>query len=131
MFPDFTFRVPACLDTYRERLLDLFGARERRGIDAYVRFVRDVGTIGDAVMRHGPAHAKTALTAVRHGLGSFRYLNATMADFFAANGYATGLFGKWHLGDNYPFRPQDRGFQESIWFPSSHINSVPDLWDND
>jgi arylsulfatase len=26
----------------------------------------------------------------------------TMADIFAANGYHTGHFGKWHLGDNYP-----------------------------
>ncbi len=55
----------------------------------------------------------------------------TMADIFATSGYSTGIFGKWHLGDNYPFRPHDRGFQEAIWFPSSHVNSVPDFWDND
>ncbi len=55
----------------------------------------------------------------------------TMADFFKENGYSTGLFGKWHLGDNYPYRPQDRGFEETLWFPSSHINSVPDWWNND
>jgi len=55
----------------------------------------------------------------------------TLADLFAAGGYGTGIFGKWHLGDNYPFRPQDRGFHESLWFPSSHIGSAPDFWDND
>ena len=55
----------------------------------------------------------------------------TMADIFRANGYRTGLFGKWHLGDNYPYRPQDRGFDESLWFPSSHISSLPDYWEND
>jgi len=55
----------------------------------------------------------------------------TMADVFRDGGYRTGLFGKWHLGDNYPFRPEDRGFDEAIWFPSSHINSVPDYWNND
>ena len=55
----------------------------------------------------------------------------TMADFFAASGYRTGLFGKWHLGDNYPYRPQDRGFEEHLWFPSSHIPSAPDFWNND
>ena len=55
----------------------------------------------------------------------------TMANVFADAGYRTGIFGKWHLGDNYPFRPQDRGFGETLWFPSSHINSVPDFWDND
>ena len=38
----------------------------------------------------------------------------TMADVFAANGYQTGHFGKWHLGDSYPYRPQDRGFEETI-----------------
>ena len=34
-------------------------------------------------------------------------------------------------GANYPFRPEDRGFQETVWFPSSHIGSVPDHWGND
>jgi arylsulfatase A-like enzyme len=46
-------------------------------------------------------------------------------------GYETGLFGKWHLGDNYPYRPQDRGFQETVTFGSSHIGSVSDAWEND
>jgi hypothetical protein len=55
----------------------------------------------------------------------------TLADTFAAAGYATGIFGKWHLGDNYPYRPQDRGFERAIWFPSSHIPSAPDYWKND
>lgn len=55
----------------------------------------------------------------------------TMADVFKKAGYATGIFGKWHLGDNYPYRPEDRGFDEAIWFPSSHLNSVADFWDND
>lgn len=55
----------------------------------------------------------------------------TMADRFRTRGYATGLFGKWHLGDNFPFRPQDRGFDETLWFPSSHISSLPDYWEND
>ena len=55
----------------------------------------------------------------------------TMADIFAANGYRCGHFGKWHLGDNYPYRPQDRGFHESICYPSSHIGSAPDYWNND
>lgn len=54
----------------------------------------------------------------------------TSADIFAANGYRCGQFGKWHLGDNYPYRPQDRGFHEAIYYPSSHIGSAPDYWDN-
>lgn len=55
----------------------------------------------------------------------------TMPEIFAKAGYATGHFGKWHLGDNYPYRPQDRGFEETVWFPSSHIGSAGDFWNND
>jgi arylsulfatase A-like enzyme len=55
----------------------------------------------------------------------------TLAGMFSASGYRTGIFGKWHLGDTYPYRPEDRGFQETVWFPSSHIGSTSDAWDND
>jgi len=55
----------------------------------------------------------------------------TMADVFAASGYRTGIFGKWHLGDNYPFRPQDRGFQEVVIHGGGAIGNVPDYWGND
>ena len=55
----------------------------------------------------------------------------TMADIFGANGYHTGHFGKWHLGDNYPYRPQDRGFHETIYHPGWGITSAPDHFEND
>ena len=55
----------------------------------------------------------------------------TMADIFTQNGYRTGHFGKWHLGDNYPYRPQDRGFQETIYHPAWGITSAADYYGND
>ncbi|MEZ4677087.1 MAG: arylsulfatase [Caldilineaceae bacterium] len=55
----------------------------------------------------------------------------TMADILAANGYHTGHFGKWHLGDNYPYRPQDRGFHETVHHPAFGITSAPDYFGND
>ena len=38
----------------------------------------------------------------------------TLAEMLRDAGYRTGLFGKWHLGDNYPLRPQDQGFEEVL-----------------
>ena len=55
----------------------------------------------------------------------------TMADVFSAGGYRTGVFGKWHLGDNYPFRPQDRGFQEVLIHRGGGVGQGPDYWGND
>ncbi|MEE8117199.1 MAG: arylsulfatase, partial [Gemmatimonadales bacterium] len=55
----------------------------------------------------------------------------TMADVFAASGYRTGLFGKWHLGDSYPHRPLDRGFHEVVRHGAWGITSIPDYFGND
>jgi arylsulfatase A-like enzyme len=38
----------------------------------------------------------------------------TIAETFRAAGYRTGIFGKWHLGSNYPMRPIDQGFEEAV-----------------
>ena len=38
----------------------------------------------------------------------------TIAEILRGAGYATGIFGKWHLGDAYPMRPIDQGFDESL-----------------
>ncbi|HEX4146218.1 MAG TPA: arylsulfatase [Pirellulales bacterium] len=78
---------------------------------------------GVDALRNGAMNVSSGRTLLRGGL-------PTLANLFAAAGYRTGQFGKWHLGDNYPYRPQDRGFQQSMWFPSSHIPSAPDYFHN-
>ena len=39
----------------------------------------------------------------------------TLAEVLGEAGYATCLSGKWHLGDCYPMRPEDQGFDEALY----------------
>lgn len=54
----------------------------------------------------------------------------TLPEVLREHGYATGLFGKWHLGDDYPYRPQDRGFAETVYHRGGGLTQVSDHWGN-
>ncbi|MFT7639881.1 MAG: arylsulfatase A-like enzyme, partial [Pirellulaceae bacterium] len=75
----------------------------------------------------------TNRTGVWHtimGRSMLREDEVTIGQIFKDNGYATGMFGKWHLGDNYPFRPEDRGFTEVMRHGGGGVGQTPDYWDN-
>ncbi len=55
----------------------------------------------------------------------------TMADLFRAAGYRTAAFGKWHLGDNYPYGAKWRGFDDAIVHFGGGVGQTPDYWGND
>ena len=72
-------------------------------------------------------------TGVWHTIGGRSLLRSdeiSMADYFRRSGYATGIFGKWHLGDNAPYRPQDRGFDTVVVHGGGGIGQTPDYWGN-
>ncbi len=46
----------------------------------------------------------------------------TIADQLRKAGYATGMFGKWHLGDKGDHHPSKRGFDEAIVSAGKHFN---------
>ena len=51
----------------------------------------------------------------------------TIAEMLQQANYKTGIFGKWHLGDNYPSRPMDQGFNESLIHLSGGMGQVGDF----
>jgi arylsulfatase A-like enzyme len=78
----------------------------------------------------GRYSSRTGVWHTVMGRSILRRDEVTLANVFAAMGYRTGLFGKWHLGDNYPYRPQDRGFHEVLTFGGGGIGNTPDVWGN-
>ncbi len=70
-------------------------------------------------------------TMVNQGRSMMRAELPTMADIFKQNGYHTAHFGKWHLGDSYPHRPQDRGFEETVHHGAWGVGSIADYYTND
>ncbi len=78
---------------------------------------------GHYTNRAGPWHTIMGRSMLFEG-------EATLGEVFEDSGYATGMFGKWHLGDNYPYRPEDRGFQEVVRHGGGGVGQTPDFWDN-
>ena len=85
-------------------------------------------TRGGIMSGHYPV--RNGAWATCWGRSILRKDEVTMADVFADSGYATGMFGKWHLGDNYPYRPQDRGFERVVAHKGGGVGQTPDFWGN-
>lgn len=65
------------------------------------------------------------------GCNILRKKYVTMPEVFKQNNYSTAMFGKWHLGDVYPYLPENRGFDEAIYHGAGGIGQTPDFWQND
>src|SRR5262249_27458682 len=79
---------------------------------------------GQDALRNGACSVCAGRSMIRPGI-------ATMAQHFAPNGYRTGHFGKWPLGDSNPNLPHQRGFHETVYHLGWGITSMADLWQND
>jgi arylsulfatase len=72
---------------------------------------------------------KNGCTFVNTGRSMVREDIPMLPKYFTDAGYATGIFGKWHLGDSYPYRPQDRGFQEVLTFRGWGLSALAGSWE--
>ncbi len=84
-----------------------------------------------AALMTGRYSLRTGVWHTIMGRSIMRRDETTMAQVFGASGYRTGMFGKWHLGDNWPYRPQDRGFDETFCHGGGGVGQTPDYWGND
>jgi len=73
---------------------------------------------------------RTGVWHTVNGRSMLRENEITLGQMLKDAGYATGMFGKWHLGDNFPYRPEDRGFTEVYRHGGGGVGQTPDLWDN-
>lgn len=73
---------------------------------------------------------RTGVWHTINGRSMLRENEITLGQLLKDAGYETGMFGKWHMGDNYPYRPEDRGFTEVYRHGGGGVGQTPDVWDN-
>jgi arylsulfatase A-like enzyme len=74
----------------------------------------------------GRYHPRGGVRGVSTGGERLNLDEKTIGDTFKAAGYATGAFGKWHNGTQWPYHPNARGFDEYYGFTSGHWGSYFD-----
>ncbi|MEM1138167.1 MAG: arylsulfatase, partial [Bacteroidota bacterium] len=70
---------------------------------------------------------RTGVSDTYNGGATMATSEITIAEMLKAAEYKTGIFGKWHLGDNYPSRPKDQGFDESVIHLAGGMGQVGDI----
>jgi arylsulfatase A-like enzyme len=83
-----------------------------------------------AALLTGQHEFKVGITHTISGRSLLKPNIPTLAEHLKSAGYRTAIFGKWHLGETYPSRAQDRGFDEVFIHLGGGIGQTPDYWGN-
>ncbi len=92
----------------------------RGGVSLDRFYVQPVCSPTRAEFLTGRWHARGGVRGVSTGQERLDLSEKTVADAFKAAGYATGAFGKWHNGTQWPYHPMARGFDEYLGHTSGH-----------
>lgn len=84
-----------------------------------------------ASLMTGRSSYRTGVTDTFKARSTMRTEEITLAEILKSKGYATGLFGKWHLGDTHPYRPMDQGFDKAIYHLGGGLGQPADPLEND
>lgn len=107
--------------------LDAFYAESVRMTDFHVS---PLCTPTRAAIMTGRYPIRNGTWATYKGRDALAEGEITIAEVFKQNGYTTGIFGKWHLGDNYPVRPTDAGFDVAVQHKAGGVGELSDYWGN-
>ncbi len=111
----------------RTPVLDSIARRSTR-IDPF--YVSPVCAPTRSSLMTGRHHLRTGVYDTYNGGAMMAPGEVTVAEVLADNGYHTGMIGKWHLGDSYPMRPMDQGFQYYLAHKGGGIGQPGDDYDN-
>ena len=92
----------------------------RQGASFERFFVSPVCSPTRAEILTGRYHSRAGVYSTSAGGERIDLDERTIAESFKEAGYATGYFGKWHNGTQYPYHPNARGFDEFYGFTSGH-----------
>ena len=98
----------------------------RDGVTLKWFFVQPVCAPTRAEFLTGRYHPRSGVRGVSTGQERMDLGERTLADAFRAAGFATGAFGKWHNGSQWPYHPQARGFDQYLGHTSGHWGEYMD-----
>ncbi|MFC5049376.1 arylsulfatase [Rubritalea spongiae] len=93
-------------------------------------YVSPVGSLTRASTFTGRYNIRTKVIDTSLGRSMMASDEITLAEALSGAGYKTGIFGKWHLGDHFPMRPSDQGFDTSLVFRGGGLGQPSDPIEN-
>jgi arylsulfatase A-like enzyme len=102
-----------------------------RGAELTRFYVSPVCSPTRACLMTGRYNYRTRVIDTYRGRSMMDPAEVTVAEVLSDAGYATGIFGKWHLGDCYPLRPQDQGFDEAVVIRGGGLGQPSDPLENE